>query len=145
IAFLAVIGTRKPKEQDTPPGTSMSSREGDITDDEVEQLPEAEPEIKISEDTPLGKVRAQNVDAAAWLQIPGTEIDNAVMQSSNNEYYLFRDETGQKSPWGSYFADYYANLSSLDSLIPNDAVSGTATISHNRRAEFCRTTQEVQL
>lgn len=30
-----------------------------------------------------------------------TEIDNVVMQSLNNEYYLFRNEKGQKSQWDS--------------------------------------------
>ncbi|MEG0191138.1 MAG: class B sortase [Lachnospiraceae bacterium] len=108
IAFLAVFGTRK----------------GEINDDEVEQLPEAPQEITIPEDSPLGKAKAENIDAIAWLQIPNTEIDNVVMQSSNNEYYLSHNEKRQKTPWGSYFADYYADLSSADSLIQNTVIYG---------------------
>ncbi|MEG1579311.1 MAG: class B sortase, partial [Oscillospiraceae bacterium] len=88
-------------------GTSISSREGNITDDEVAKLPEAPPEIKLPEDSPLGKAKAENPDAAAWLQIPGTEIDNVVMQTSDNDYYLSHDEKKEKSRWGCYFADYY--------------------------------------
>lgn len=124
IALLTVFSTRMSQEQNIHPGTSMFLRLGEITDDEVEQLPEAVPATKIPEDTPLGKAKAQNADAVAWLQIPGTEIDNVVMQSTNNEYYLFRDEYGEKDQWGSYFADFYANLSSPDSLIQNTVLYG---------------------
>ncbi|MEG0020491.1 MAG: hypothetical protein RR728_08090, partial [Oscillospiraceae bacterium] len=99
ITLLAVLGTRNPKEQENRPDTSMSRGEGEITDGEVAKLPEAPEKIEIPKDSPLGKAKAENPDAVAWLQIPNTEINNVVMQTSNNEYYLFRDETGQKSPW----------------------------------------------
>ncbi|MEG2082862.1 MAG: class B sortase [Oscillospiraceae bacterium] len=108
IALVAVHGARQSK----------------INDSEIAKLPDAPAGIEIPKDSPLGKAKAENPDATAWLQIPGTEIDNVVMQTSNNDYYLSHNEKKEKSRWGSYFADYYANLSSADSLIQNTVIYG---------------------
>ncbi|MEG0179434.1 MAG: class B sortase [Oscillospiraceae bacterium] len=108
IAFVAVLGIRQSK----------------INDDEIAKLPEAPQKIEIPNDSPLGKAKAENTDATAWLQIPSTEIDNVVMQSSDNDYYLLHNEKKEKSRWGCYFADYYANLSAPDSLIQNTVIYG---------------------
>lgn len=40
----------------------------------------------------------KNEDAKAWLCIPGAEVDDAVMQTENNAYYLYLDETETYSP-----------------------------------------------
>ncbi len=36
----------------------------------------------------LEKAKQENPDTAAWLRIPGTEINSPVMQTANNEDYL---------------------------------------------------------
>ncbi|MEG2929962.1 MAG: class B sortase [Oscillospiraceae bacterium] len=111
-------------------GMGIKSSKGDMpqvggtTKEEVAQLPQAPAEIKISADSPLGKAKAKNEDAVGWLKIPGTEIDNVVMQAPDNEYYLSRDEAKEKSPWGCYFADYYADLTSTKNLIQNTVIYG---------------------
>lgn len=107
IAFFAVIGTR--------------SLNNETLSDEI---PHAEAKVEIPTDTPLGKAKAENGNAAAWLQIPNTEIDNVVMQPTDNDYYLLHDERGNETPWGCYYADYYANLTSPDSLIQNTVIYG---------------------
>lgn len=40
-----------------------------------------------------------------WLAIPGTDIAGPVMQADDNEYYLRRNESGEKDVWGCYFMD----------------------------------------
>ncbi|MEG1896519.1 MAG: class B sortase, partial [Oscillospiraceae bacterium] len=99
-------------------------KEGGITKEEVAQLPQAMPDIKIPADSPLGKAKADNEDATGWLQIPNTEIDNVVMQGADNEYYLTHNEQRKSSKWGCYFADYFADINSADSLIQNTVIYG---------------------
>lgn len=72
----------------------------------------------------LSAAKEKNPDTVAWLRVPGTDIDNAVMQSTDNDYYLRRDENGSDSKWGCYFADYYSTLSSPDSLQQNTVIYG---------------------
>lgn len=43
----------------------------------------------------LAEARAKNPDTAAWLYIPGAEIDDPVMQAEDNGYYLKLDENGE--------------------------------------------------
>ena len=48
----------------------------------------------------LAEARAKNPDTAAWLYIPGAEIDDPVMQAEDNGYYLKLDENGEYAMWG---------------------------------------------
>ena len=43
----------------------------------------------------LAEARAKNPDTVAWLYIPGAEVDDPVMQSEDNGYYLKLDENGE--------------------------------------------------
>lgn len=68
-----------------------------------------EPEIvvdvpKLGED--IATLKAQNDDVVGWLRVPDTEINNAVMHTTNNEFYLRKDELKQYSWTGCYFADF---------------------------------------
>ena len=42
----------------------------------------------------------------AWIWIPGTNIDYPVVQSHDNEIYLYKDFEGNSSPTGSIFLDF---------------------------------------
>lgn len=68
----------------------------------------------------------KNEDAKAWLCIPGAEVDDAVMQTENNAYYLYLDETETYSPWGCYYADCRDTLESREKLAENTVVYGHA-------------------
>ena len=71
------------------------------------------------------------------LTVEGTEIDNAVMQAGDNDYYLRRNEYGEDDVWGCYFMDYACSPSSLNLVIYGhslDAVSYTHLI--GRRPPF---------
>ena len=52
-----------------------------------------------------------------WLTVEGTEIDNAVMQAGDNDYYLRRNEYGEDDVWGCYFMDYACSSSSQNLVI----------------------------
>jgi len=72
------------------------------------------------------------VDKKAWIYIPNTGIDNAVVQSYDNDYYLRRTDTGIASTgdlslgwYGCYFFDYrVANIGSRTSMSPNSVIYG---------------------
>lgn len=71
---------------------------------------------------------AINNDLVGWLSIPGTEIDTAILQASNNDYYLKYD----------FYKDYtndmtgtnYGNLF-LDMNCPSAEYKGDQSISRN--------------
>ena len=48
----------------------------------------------------------QNEDVAAWIQIPGTQINYPVVHGEDNDYYLHHDLNGQETVAGMIFLDY---------------------------------------
>lgn len=50
-----------------------------------------------------------NKDVAAWIEIPGTDIDYPIVQADNNDFYLNHDLKGDYSQFGSIYMDerYY--------------------------------------
>lgn len=107
----------------------MSVNENSI---EGSDLSSGNEEVASQENTsPLDMAKAGNSDTVAWLRIPNTDIDNPVMQSTNNEDYLRRNENGEYDIWGCYFADYYSNLTSKDSLLQNTVIYGHSESSEN--------------
>ncbi len=65
-------------------------------------------------DPRLAEAQKQNTDTAAWLTVPGTNIDGPVLQAADNEYYLRRNALGQPSQEGCIYADYECDLSSAE-------------------------------
>ena len=53
---------------------------------------------------------SKNSDTVGWLYIPGTEIDESVVQSYDNDYYLRRTNLKEADNYGCYFADYECNF-----------------------------------
>ena len=54
----------------------------------------------------LQDAHAANSDVVGWLTLDGCEIDDRVMQSTDNNFYLRRNEEGRYSVWGCYFMDF---------------------------------------
>ena len=50
--------------------------------------------------------RTGNNDVIAYLYIPDTNISYAVLQSTDNDYYLHHDMYGNPSTYGALFLDY---------------------------------------
>lgn len=74
--------------------------------------PETETETTTTPPPPLvplaqfDEFLAQNPDTAGWITVPGTNINNVVVQAADNEYYLDRDFNGNKSQPGTIYADF---------------------------------------
>lgn len=54
-------------------------------------------------------------DAIGWIEIPGLEISDAVVQTTNDSYYLSHDEFGSHSVWGAYYL-FSENGNTVDTL-----------------------------
>lgn len=52
-----------------------------------------------------------------WLKVDGTDIDDAVMQAEDNDYYLRRNEYGKDDIWGCFFMDYDCTAASQNIII----------------------------
>ena len=72
----------------------------------------------------LAAAKRANPDTAAWLYMPGAEVDDAVMQAADNGYYLQKDENGNFSEWGCYYAHCDDHLSSRSALDKNTVIFG---------------------
>ncbi|WP_368233368.1 class B sortase [Anaerotruncus rubiinfantis] len=53
---------------------------------------------------------AKNSDVVGWLQLPNTAINEAVVQTTDNEYYLRRDVEKKYAYEGCYYLDYESLL-----------------------------------
>lgn len=74
------------------------------------------PQIKFPEDMNLkySYLYAVNQDLVGWLNIPGTNLDVQVVQSSDNNYYLRRDFYGKNNRYGCPYMDYKNDPKYLD-------------------------------
>ena len=97
----------KPEPEETPKQEEVQTPE--VKPEEQEEKQEIEEEIVIEKPElgeEIAKLKAKNDDVVGWLQIPDTEIDNAVVQTTNNEFYLRKDELKQYSWTGCYWIDF---------------------------------------
>lgn len=94
-----------------PASTAVSA----VSNEEQQEQAPADPRLAEAQDT--------NPDTVAWLTVPGTNIDGPVQQAEDNEYYLRRDERGEPSHDGCYFADYECDFSG-DTLSTNTIIYG---------------------
>lgn len=108
LAFLLLVGCADVAVQPEEP-VSVSN--------------EAAEQLQAPADPRLAEAQAENPDTVAWLTVPGTNIDGPVQQAEDNEYYLRRNELGEPSHDGCFFADYECNLSG-DALSTNTIIYG---------------------
>ena len=70
---------------------------------------------------------AKNEDTVGWLYVPGTTIDEVVVQAigdSSNDYYMRRDNLKNQNFDGCYFMDFRAYIGSRDQLSKNTVIYG---------------------
>ena len=91
-----------------------------------QSIPEvaADPVPAASRQNELAQAKQENPDTVAWLYLPGTEVDDPVLQAEDNDYYLQRTFEGEYSVWGCYFADYLNTLNSRGNLDVNTIIYG---------------------
>ena len=66
----------------------------------------------------------QNDDVVGWLSVPGTNIDNEVLQGDDNVYYERRDITEQYNFYGCYYADAGNSFGTRNDLSRNTIIYG---------------------
>lgn len=75
-----------------------------------EEAEEEEIDVTPLTNTPLNidfnALKATNPDTRAWVKITGTRLNNVVVQSTNNTYYLDHDFYGNDSITGTVFSTY---------------------------------------
>lgn len=73
----------------------------------------------------------QNQDTVAWLHIPGTRVNNSVLQGHDNIAYLRTNERKEASVYGCYFADAECNVGPRELLSHNTVVYGHSDLQDN--------------
>ncbi len=68
---------------------------------------------------------SENPDFIGWLNVPGTNIDEPVVQTNNNDDYLHTDFQGQYDFAGTLFADYEGKIT------PDGMPQNTIIYGHN--------------
>lgn len=148
VATMAACGGSSDEVEDSSNGSSVStststSTETDSDDDAEEYIiPETTPNPDMviqtdSRDTAeiqlhmLAEMQnAMNLaefpaDIVGYLYIPGTSIDQPVVQNlDGNDFYLRRTYLGASDNNGSYFADFRAVLGDRNSISPNVVLYG---------------------
>lgn len=75
--------------------------------------------------------KGQNPDTVGWLSIPDTDVENSVVQSHDNHYYLRRTERRVSDIYGCYFADYECSFGPRDELSANTVIYGHSDLKDN--------------
>ncbi|MEG2074645.1 MAG: class B sortase, partial [Angelakisella sp.] len=66
----------------------------------------------------------QNPDTVGWLYVPGTTINEAAVQTIDNDYYLRRNHLGKQDFYGCYYVDFRANMGARSNLSQNTVIYG---------------------
>ena len=129
ILFLILIlyGFVVVRKKDEAPidDVSSTSAPDDTETSEIEDIIEKElayPTSPKSKD--VKQAQKINSDVKGWLEVPNTNINQPIMQTDNNSFYLNHDENKEYSVWGSYFADYYSTIDSVKNLTQNTVIYG---------------------
>ncbi|MDR0531015.1 MAG: class B sortase [Oscillospiraceae bacterium] len=56
------------------------------------------------------KLKAINDEYVGWLRVPGANIDTPLVQTENNNYYLYRNFKREPSRYGNPFLDYRVGM-----------------------------------
>lgn len=60
------------------------------------------------------KLKEKNLDIVAWLKVNGTNIETAVVKTTNNDYYLTHNLNKEYNSAGWIFADYKNKVDGTD-------------------------------
>ena len=117
------------------------------TDDSASSLPEEKPSVypfvntlKEPEDNTMQTVEAPalveqvkqkaaevNREIVGWLQVPGTDINQPVVQTTNNTKYMRLNYEGRYSFQGCYWVDYECTVGNRETESRNTIIYGHNT------------------
>ena len=75
-----------------------------------DQSAEETPEEPVRPRKSHAELKAMNSEYVGWLKAPGGSIDMPVVQTLNNNYYLYRNFVRKPSRYGNPFLDHRVNL-----------------------------------
>lgn len=107
----------KSEEEEESP--KSNNKKGTVTIGEVEK-----PSDSYSVPEALENAIKLNHDVVAWLEIPGAEVNDNVLQYLDNYYYERRDERGNYNVYGCYFMDYECPMGTRETLANNTVIYG---------------------
>ncbi|MGN0584967.1 MAG: class B sortase [Ruminococcus sp.] len=105
-AFACAAAGCSSKIDQTAEVTTITDEKSENTDSVIETVPKEEeptepPLLKRAE-----KLLEQNPDTVGYISVPGTDVDNPVVQTVDNDYYLHIGFDGQDFRAGTVFMDY---------------------------------------
>ena len=74
----------------------------------------------------------RNNDTVGWLYIPNTEVDRAVLQSTDNSYYLRLTEDKVEDIYGSYFMDFESKQGNSSQMSKQNIIYGHSDLRDNK-------------
>lgn len=98
-----------PVESSSSSKAEASSKVEASSATEKEEEPDEEV-VRVFQIEKIDKALERNGDTAGWLYIPNTTIDDCVLQTTDNDYYLRLTEDKEYSIFGCYFADFRCSL-----------------------------------
>ena len=102
-----------PEESSSLPEEESSEPEADVPEKEENDFTESHLDELLN-------AHNTNNDVVGWLTVPGTDINEPVVQSTDNDYYLRRTWTKESDKAGCYFADYECNF--IDGNLPTHTI-----------------------
>ena len=136
VLALAACGSDSPdpvpsssEESSSSSESSGSSSSDSSSDSSSSSDPNKPTPAEIQKKMLTGMVNhyAKNEDTVGWLHVPGTTIDEVVVQAigdSSNDYYMRRTNLKQENFDGCYFVDFRGHMGSRDKLSKNTVIYG---------------------
>ncbi len=107
------------REEHSVTTTAPIETEVTTTPPETETEVVTEPLVILPE---MEKLLEKNSDTAGWITVDGTNIDNIILQTTDNEYYLSKDFNKEYSIGGSIYFDYRSNINDMDRYLSNNII-----------------------
>ncbi len=110
-----------------------------LVDSQKGQSQEGQPQLNVPKEVKtqadeldaLDGATQRNQDTVGWLRVPGTTINNSVLQSHDNMTYLRTNEAREYDIYGCYFADWECSVGSREILSPNTVIYGHSDLKDN--------------
>ena len=93
------------KQQEMHTSISVITQSTTAPPETEETTAETEPPPLVVLDS-MTELLNENPDVAGWITVDDTKIDNVVLQTDNNEYYLDKDFYGNRNIAGQIYIDY---------------------------------------
>lgn len=88
------------------------------------------------------RLQRENPDIYAWITIPGTRIDDPVLQSIDDGKYLTKDASGQENEGGAIYSEQ-SNATDFSDMLT--VLYGRSTVSGGRFAELLQYEDQTYL